>query len=124
MVYKMGVIAVLTHTVGLADPEVCASEPFEQSFTVTISVVALQPVVASVKVKVAVPAEIPVTTPAPVTSATLLLLLIQVPPVVGLNVVVSPALISVRPVMETDGSALISTSVIAIPVHPFSPVKQ
>ena len=58
--------------------------------TVTDEVVALQPVVVSVKVKVAVPVETPVTTPAFVTVATEALLLSQVPPVVGDRVIVPP----------------------------------
>jgi hypothetical protein len=59
-------------------------------FTVTVVVVLLQVVVVFVKVNVALPALTPVTRPALVTVATVVLLLVQVPPVVGLNVAVLP----------------------------------
>jgi hypothetical protein len=60
------------------------------AFTVTDDVVLLQPVDVCVKVKVADPAATPVTTPAFVTVATAVLLLLQVPPVVGDKVPVLP----------------------------------
>ena len=56
--------------------------------TVTVPVVAVQLVVPSVKVNVAVPADLPVTMPELSTDATAGLLLDQVPPVDGDNVVV------------------------------------
>ena len=56
-------------------------------------------VVLFVKVKVAVPPLTPVTTPAFVTAATAVLLLAQVPPEVGLNVVVDPSHIVLAPVI-------------------------
>jgi hypothetical protein len=59
-----------------------------RSLTVAVVVVALQPVDVSVYVKVTVPADIPVTTPALLTEATTGLLLAQVPPVVGDKVAV------------------------------------
>ena len=62
-----------------------------------------------VNVKVALPAERPVTTPALVTEAAALLLT-QVPPVVGDKVVVAPTHIDVLPVMLTTGLALIVTA--------------
>ena len=60
------------------------------AFTVTEDVVLLQPVEVCVNVNVAVPAAMPVITPALVTVANALLLLVQVPPVVGDNVAVLP----------------------------------
>lgn len=60
-----------------------------------------------VKVKVAVPAVKPVTTPALVTEATAGLLLTQVPPVAGDKVVVNPAQIVLEPVILTAGVAFI-----------------
>ena len=66
--------------------------PFSKSIqigpTVTDEVVALQLVIASVKVNVAVPGNSPVTKPAGVTEAIVGLLLIQVPPVAGDKVIV------------------------------------
>jgi hypothetical protein len=59
-----------------------------RAVTFTPPVVALHPVVPSVKVKVAVPADTPVTRPAAVTVATAVLLLAHVPPKVGDNIVV------------------------------------
>lgn len=73
---------------------------------VTEAVVLLHPVVPSVKMKVAVPADTPVTTPAFVTVATVLSLLIQVPPVEGLKLSVA-ATQSVADGALTMGSALI-----------------
>ena len=66
----------------------------------------LHPVEVFVKIKVAVPPETPVTTPAFVTVATALLLLAQVPPVVGESVVVEPTHIEFDPVMLTAGKLL------------------
>lgn len=60
------------------------------AFIVTEDVVLLQPVVPSVNVKVTVPADTGVTTPALVTVATDVLLLVQVPPEVGDKVAVLP----------------------------------
>ena len=57
----------------------------------------LQPVVELVKVNVAVPILIPVTTPALVTVAIDVLLLVQVPPVAGVTLQVSPALTEIQP---------------------------
>ena len=80
-----------------------------QPKTVICPVVAVQPVVASVKVKVAVPPPMPVTIPSLVTVATSVLLLAQVPPDVGLKVVVSPAKMLLA-LIFTSGSGLIVTS--------------
>ena len=75
------------------------------ALTVTDGVATEQhPVVVFVKINVADPAEIPVTTPALETVATALLLLDQVPPVVGDSVVVAPIHIEFDPVMLTTGS--------------------
>lgn len=59
-------------------------------FIVTEVVVLLQPDKVSVKVNVTLPAAIPVTRPALVMVAMVLSLLLQVPPVVGDNVMVAP----------------------------------
>ena len=72
---------------------------------VTDDVVALQPVIVLVKVKVALPAATPVTTPALVTVAFVTSLLAQVPPAVGDKVVVAPTQILLLPVMLTTGNA-------------------
>ena len=60
------------------------------AFTVTEGVVLLQPVAVEVKVKVTVPAEIPVTNPALLIVATAGALLTHVPPTDGLAVIVAP----------------------------------
>ena len=86
------------------------------SLTVTAAVVLEQPVVLFVKVNVAVPAEMPVTIPPLVTVATLVLLLTQVPPDVGDNVVVEPSQILALPVILTVGSAL--TVKLLVPEQP------
>jgi hypothetical protein len=75
------------------------------ALTLTLPVVAVHPVVLLVKVNVAVPAEIAVTTPELVTVATLVLLLAQVPPVVGDRVVVVPTQMELLPVILTVGKA-------------------
>ena len=71
------------------------------AFTVIEAVVLLQVVVVFVNVKVEVPANNPVTTPALVTEAIVGLLLIQVPPDVGDNVMVLPT--QTGPVPEIIG---------------------
>jgi hypothetical protein len=78
-------------------------------FTVTVVVVLLQVVVAFVKVKVALPALTPVITPALVTVATALLLLVHVPPVVGLNVAVLPTQTAAGAVTVGLGEAVMVT---------------
>lgn len=60
------------------------------AMTVTAEVVALQPVVVSVNVKVAVPAEIPLTNPVLSMVATAGELLTHVPPVPGLAFIIAP----------------------------------
>jgi hypothetical protein len=90
-----------------------------KAFTVTGSVEAeVQPVIALVKMKVAVPADTPVTTPVLVTVATPGLLLAQVPPVVGDSVVVKPAQILLVPVMLTTGKALTVTVPVGADTQP------
>ena len=75
--------------------------------TVTADVVALQlGDTVLVKVNVAIPAPTPVTTPPLVTVATDILLLTQVPPVVGDKVVVLPAQIVLAPTILTTGNAV------------------
>ena len=58
--------------------------------TVTVPVVLLHKVDVEVKVNITDPADTPVTTPASVTVAIVLLSLAQVPPVAGLNVIDPP----------------------------------
>src|SRR5258706_5225247 len=76
---------------------------------VTADVVLLQVVVVLVNVKVTLPAATPVTTPALVTVATEGLLLTQVPPLVGLNVIADPTH-KLEDGTLTVGSALIVTA--------------
>ena len=78
-------------------------------FTVTSGVVLWQSVVVFVKVKVAVPFDNPLTSPALVTLATVGLLLTHVPPVVGDNCVVAYTQIEFEPVIETVGNAFTVT---------------
>ena len=84
--------------VGLMDTEGVVVE-----FTVTKGVVLIQPVPICVKLKITVPFETPVTTPALVTVAMASELLVHVPPVVGNKVVVEPIQMVVAPVIETVG---------------------
>lgn len=72
-------------------------------FTVPVSAVEAQPVEVCVYVKLAVPAEIPVTKPAFVTVATPALLVDHVPPEAGDNCVVKPIHIADGPVKLTTG---------------------
>lgn len=58
-----------------------------------------------VKIKLALPAKIPVTNPLLDTLATFALLLVQVPPVLGDNVVVLPTQMELLPVIDTIGIA-------------------
>ena len=87
-------------------------------FTVTNDVVALQPVSVLVKVNVAVPADTPVTTPALVTVATKLFLLVQVPPVVGDKVIVLPTLTEAGAETIGSGFTVATTAVLEAEVHP------
>ena len=81
-------------------------------FTVTPSVVSLQPVEVCVKVNVEMPAASPVTIPPLVTDATAGLLLTHVPPEDGDKVVVSFIHIEVGPVMLTTGQAFTVTEIL------------
>jgi hypothetical protein len=87
------------------------------ALTVTDPVVLLQPVASAVNVNVAVPAADPVTTPDVLTVATVGLLLVQVPPDVGLSVVVAPTQIELLPTMLTVGKSLTRTSIVADVAH-------
>jgi hypothetical protein len=93
-VVLISVIVLPMHT--LVGPEIGLMVGKE--FTVTEEVVLLHPVFASVNVNVTVPADTPVITPEFVTVALAVLLLIQVPPVVGDNVAVLPT--------QTDAGAV------------------
>lgn len=68
--------------------------------------------------KVAVPADIPVTTPALVTVAIDGLLLVHVPPDTGNNVVVFPKHIDELPLMMTVGLAITVTFAVGSDKHP------
>ena len=83
------------------------AETIGTAFIVTIDVVLLQPDAVSVNVNVVLPAAIPVTSPALVTVALVGSLLVQVPPMVGLNVIVLP--IHTDAAAETIGAALTVT---------------
>ena len=83
---------------------------------VTAVVVALQLVVASVKVKVALPPATPVTTPVLVTVAFVVSLLDHVPPVVGDNVIVLPTQTEAAPVLTTGKALMVTEVVVALQV--------
>jgi hypothetical protein len=87
------------------------------ALTVTGVVVALQEVTALVKIKVAVPAETPLTSPALVTVATAALVLAQVPPVMGDKVVVLPTQTEAGAV--TTGKVLTVTEAV-VALHPLA----
>lgn len=90
-------------------------------FTVTAGVGAeAQPVAVLVKVKVAEPADKPVTTPPLVTLATPGALLLQVPPVVGESVVIDPTQILFTPVILTTGAAFTVTGEVGTDAQPVS----
>jgi hypothetical protein len=76
-----------------------------------------QPVLVDVNLKVAVPFEIPVTTPSLETVAMASLLLTHVPPMVGDKVTVEPIQI-VPPPPDTEGLGFtVILNVIGVPVH-------
>jgi hypothetical protein len=113
VVCVIGVNAVLIHNVGVEE----AVPTVLSAVTVIVPVELLHPVVAEVKVKEAVPAAIPVTTPAEDTVATDVLLLIQVPSDVGVSVVVVPMQIELLPVILTTGKELTTTFIEAVVAH-------
>ena len=76
-----------------------------------------QPVLVWVNLKVAVPFITPVTTPASVTVAMASELLAQVPPVVGVKLVVEPMQITFVPVIFTLGLAFTVTLAVALALH-------
>ena len=94
----------------MVDPAQTESVPVTvgSALTVTDEVVLLQPVEVWVKVKVTLPAETPVTKPALETVAFVASLLVQVPPVVGDNVIVLPT--------QTDDPALTAGSALTVTV--------
>ena len=73
--------------------------------------VLVHPVPVSVKVKVALPAATPVTTPALLTVAIALLLLAQVPPLVGVHVIVLPTHTAEAEVLTTGLGLIVITAV-------------
>ena len=85
------------------------------AFTVTDEVVLVHPVVPSVNVNVTVPAATPVITPALVTVAIAVLLLVHVPPLVGDKVAVLPTHTDAGAV--TVGFALTVTDEVVL-LHP------
>jgi len=94
------------------------------AFIVIALVVALQLVVVFKKVKVALPAATPVTTPALFTVAIVLSLLVHVPPVVGNNVIVLPTHIEVVGVLTTGNAFTVTEFVVLLQlVEVFTNVK-
>ena len=100
---------------GVPDPVSCVVDPAQtesvpvivgSALTVSDEVVLLQPVEVWVKVKVTLPVATPVTRPALVTVAFVASLLVQVPPVVGDNVIVLPT--------QTDDPALTAGSALTV----------
>jgi hypothetical protein len=81
------------------------------------------PVAVLVNLNVTLPADTPVTTPAFVTVAIAVLLLVHVPPVVGDKVVVVPTQILELPVIEAVGFALMVTAGVLFDTHPAVLVK-
>ena len=73
--------------------------------------------ISFVKVNVAVPAPTPVTTPLLVTVATNGSLLVQLPPILGLNDVVSDSQIISDPTILTVGLPIIVTGKLASELH-------
>jgi hypothetical protein len=115
---------------GVGEPVNCVVAPAHTTrlpvivgsgFTVTALVVLEQPVVVDVNVNVADPADTPVTTPAFVTVATAALLLVHVPPVVGLSVIVFPIQTAEGALTTGNGFTVIVTVCVA-PVQPFEDV--
>ena len=87
--------------------------------TVTGAVAAeTQPVAELVKINVAVPAEMPVTTPTLLTVATAGFVLTQVPPATGERVVVNPIQILLTPVMLTVGVGFTVTAAVGAETQP------
>ena len=82
----------------------------------------LQPVDDCVKVNMTEPLEIPVTTPAFVTVAIELSLLVQVPPVTGDKTNVLPVHKDAGAI--TTGNGLIVTAEAEVLIHPFAPVNE
>jgi hypothetical protein len=94
----------------------CVPETFTMGLPITVSGVETletHPVLVEVKVNVAVPAEMPVITPESVIWATELLLLVQIPPVVGDMEVLEPIQMEVGPVKPIIGLELTVTGVVA-----------
>ena len=85
--------------------------------TVIAGVVLLHPVAVSVNVKVGLPAATALTIPPLVTVARLLLLLVQIPPVVGDNVVVAPGHKDELPVIATTGGVQLPVAIVKLPVE-------
>ena len=124
VLYVMLVSAVFTHTV-------CASVPTAElnvivlfGITVTDEVVLLQVVVASIKVKVTLPPEMAVTSPAFVTVAKAGLLLIHVPPVVGLRVSVEPIHKLAIGALTTGNAFLVTSTASEFPAQPAVVIVQ
>jgi hypothetical protein len=107
------VVVVPTHMLALP-----VIEAVGFAFMVTLGVAFDTHPAVFVKVNVTVPADIPVTTPELATVAMALLLLIQVPPVLGDNVVVASTHIDVAPVMLAAGIALTDIGVLGLEIHP------
>ena len=92
-------------------------------FTITTSVVLLQPVILFVKANVTFPDDSPKTTPLDeLIVATEISLLTHVPPVVGDNVTVVPTQIELLPVMFTIGNWITTTWIWSEFTQPLIPV--
>jgi hypothetical protein len=90
----------------------------------TVAELLLQPVTASVKVKMTLPTEMPVTSPAPVTVATAGLSLTQVPPEFGNRFIVAPTqrldngiVIIGNALMVIDGVVLLQPVAVSVKVN-------
>ena len=122
--YVILVSAVLTHTVCASVPTAELNVIVLSALTVTAEVVLLQVVVASVKVKVTLPAETAVTRPALVTVAKAGLLLDHVPPVVGLRVSVEPIHKLAIGAFTTGSAFLVMFTASELPTQPAVVIVQ
>lgn len=98
----------------------CGPDTFTTGLPITVrgaDALETQPVPVAVKVNVAVPADTAVMTPERLICAMALLLLTQVPPEVGVMVVLVPIQIVEGPVKLMVGLALMVTGVVASDKH-------
>lgn len=107
-------------TLAVVPMQVAVAPPKVGSELTVNALVLLHPVAVFVNVSVTAPAETPVTTPAFVTVALPVLLLLQVPPVEGVTLAVAPTHTAVAP--PKVGKALTVTVFEQEDVQPFAPV--